>query len=241
MTEQLFYQEPVALDRLEHRHLCLKRKDSLDFVKNVNSVPIAGIEFFEVSRDFPVLFMQNPRDGSFTPAAILALNDKGHLLEDKWGDVYMPAFIRRYPFALSKDGSVMIDLKAPHLQEDDGEYLFNDNGENTEALDNIIRFLHESDNQFTRTQPFVGALVEQDLLTQYKTQIQIDDKKLVNLGNTFIINEDKLKQLSDSVVTEWFKNGWLAWCYAQLHSLGSIQRLAKREYEATHQQNDSNR
>ena len=166
----------------------------------------------------------------------MALNEKGHLFGENWNDKYMPAFIRRYPFALSKDGAVLIDLQAPHLQEDDGEYLFNEKGENTEALDSIIRFLHDSDNQFKRTRPYVEALAEQDVLTKYDARIQVDDKKLVNLGNTFVIDEKKLKQLPDAVVTEWFRNGWLAWCYAHLHSLGTMHRLARQEYEAIHEQ-----
>lgn len=237
MAQHLFYQEPMALDRLEHRHLCLKRKDDLEFARAVNSVPIAGSEFFEASRDFPILFMQNPQTGNFTPVVILALREKGHVFGNNWGNLYMPAFIRRYPFALSKDGAIMVDRQAPHLQEDDGERLFNDAGENTEALDSIIGFLRESDNQFMLTRQFSDALAKQDLLIQFDTKVQVDDNTVVDLGDVFIVDEKKLKELPDDIVTQWFRQGWLAWCYAHLHSTGAIPRLAQREYEASQASN----
>ena len=42
---------------------------------------------------------------------------------------------------MSSDGKIIIDKQAPHLQEDDGDRLFNDEGENTEVMDAIARFL----------------------------------------------------------------------------------------------------
>src|SRR5688572_13540259 len=109
MATLLIYQEPVALDRKHHQNLRLKKPENIDFAKDLNSVPVAGVEFFEASRDLPVLFVQDT-DGAFFPIALLSLQLKGHNLGDDWGGIYMPAFIRRYPFALA-DGKVIFDKR----------------------------------------------------------------------------------------------------------------------------------
>jgi hypothetical protein len=232
MATLLFYQEPVALNREEHKNLRLKKQDNVDFAKNVNSVPVAGFEFFEASRELPVLFTKDG-SGDFIPVALLSLSAEDNNLGEQWGDVYMPAFIRRYPFALSSDGTVIFDKQAPHLQEEEGERLFNEeNGENTETLDSVAKFLNYMDQQYKATHAFSKACAERELLEPFNVQVNVTEDKPVRLSSLYVINEKKLNELADADVTEFFRNGWLAWAYAHLHSLNAVGRVARRDREA---------
>jgi hypothetical protein len=230
MTTLLIYQEPVALDRKEHRNLRLKKMDSLSFIQGLNSVPVAGKEFFEASRELPVVFIKD-KDGLFVPIALLSLQPKGNKLGDDWGGIYMPAFIRRYPFVLA-NGKVVFDKQAPELQETAGEPLFKEDGENSDFLNKIIEFLGFMDAQFKLTHDYCHACVQHDLFTPFKVQVNLGNDKAMRLDSLYIIDEKKLNKLPDEQITDWFHKGWLAWSFAHLHSLGAVSRLAKREREA---------
>jgi hypothetical protein len=229
MVMSSIYQEPALLDRNEHRDLRLKPQPNFDFVKNLNSVPVAGPEFFETSRDWPVVFSKGG-EGEFMPMALLSLRLQGNTMGDNWGGVYMPAFIRRYPFALA-DGKVLFDKKAPHLQQQEGEALFGEGGENSDFLNKIIEFLAYTDVQFKVTREYCRACADNDLFTSFKAQVRNDEGTQMRLDNLFIIDEQKLKQLPDEQIGNWFRKGWLAWSYAHLHSLGAVPRLVKRDRE----------
>lgn len=231
MPTLLFYQELVALDRQEHRNLRLKKADNLNFTKDVNSVPIAGFEFFEASRELPVLFTKTGED-EFVPLALLSLQRKGHNLGGDWSNLYIPAFIRRYPFAKANDGNIVFDKQAPHLQEEEGDPLFKEDGANSDFLNNIIGFLNYTDVQFKETAEYCSACARLGMFTPFKVQVNIEKDKPVRLDSLFVIEEKKLKELPDEQALDWFRKGWLAWSYAHLHSLGAVRRLAKRERQA---------
>jgi hypothetical protein len=226
MPTLLLYKELVALERKEHRNLRLK-ETNLDYTKEINSVPVAGVEFFEASRDLPVVFTKDTA-GEFIPLVLLSLQPKGHNLGDDWGNIYVPAFIRRYPFALA-EGKVVFDKQAPQLQEKEGEALFGENGENTDFLNKIIEFLGYMDTQFKLTREYCQACAKQDFFTPLNAQVKIGEAKPIRLTNFFMIDEKKLKELADAEIKDWFRKGWLAWSFAHLHSLGALRRLVKRE------------
>lgn len=98
MAALLFYKAPTALNRDLHKELKYQSSGDYSFTDSVNSVPLTGIEFFEASRDMPVLFSKD-EEGRF-PLALLSLMEAGHKQLDtdgRWEDSYVPAFVRRYP------------------------------------------------------------------------------------------------------------------------------------------------
>lgn len=227
----MFYTNPIPLDKQAHKNYKLKKLDSYSYAQDSNSLPVAGFEFFEASRSFPIFFVKNKEQG-YIPIAILSLRKKGHELGPIWKDVYVPAYVRRYPFVLSSDGTVMFDEAAPQLQEEEGEALFTEEGELTQSMTDIVNFLKTVDDGYRQTEEFVKALVEKDVVEPFKGQIKTADGA-INLGDLHVINEKKLHEaLSDQDVTEWFKKGWIAWSHAHLHSIGSLSLLVKRASEA---------
>ena len=224
----LLYKELAGLDRKAHAKLRIKKSDNLDFADNINSAPLAGIEFFEASRDFPVLFAKG-ENGEIFSLALFSLQKQSHSVED-WSEVYIPAFIRRYPFAKAGDGNVVIDIKAPQLQEEEGDPLFKEDGTNSEFLDTVIGFLNHMETQYKVTKEYCQACAERELLTPFNVQVSVsEDEKPIRLDTLYVIDEKKLNELPDEQVTDWFRKGWLGWSFAHLHSLGAMRRLVKRD------------
>ena len=235
MAELLFYGEPVYLNREVHKKLKFSVSDNYSFTDNVNSVPLTGIEFFEASRDMPVVFCAN-ESGDFFPLALLSLMKEGHKHLNKngeWVDSYVPAFVRRYPFVLTNEGTVCFDKAAKQFNEKKGEALFDEKGENSEVLNNIINFLNGYDQQYKQTLEYCKVLKELDLLTPFNLQVLIDKDNPLRLEGMYVVDEERLKGIADDIaddkVLEWFRSGWMAWTYAHLHSLGALDRLVRRQ------------
>jgi len=227
MSTLLFYKAPVALDRNAHKNLKLNRSSSMAFASEANSVPVAGFEFFVASRNYPIMFVKNAKD-EYLPIALLSFHEKGHDLGDDWKDVYVPAFVRRYPFALGNDGVIVFDSEAPHLQEEEGDALFDDKGEATDTLKEIVKFLQQADGGYKATSAFSRALVEKELLEPFKGEVKFTNTT-IKLEHLYVINEKKLHEsLNEAEVFDWFKKGWIAWSHAHLHSLSSLGLVAKR-------------
>lgn len=232
MSSLMFYKNPIALDKNTHKAFKLKKQNNYDFASNTNSIPVAGFEFFEASRSFPVFFVKNKND-DFVPIAILSFRKEGHDLGDKWEGAYVPAYVRRYPFVLSNDGLVLFDSEAPHVQEQEGDALFDDSGEPSKFMNDVLKFLETVDRGYRSTEAFSKALKEKELIERFEGKINFADGAL-DLGDVYVVNEKKLHEvLSEAEVYDWFKKGWIGWVHAHLHSIGSVNEVLKRARKAT--------
>jgi hypothetical protein len=235
MRELLFYDKPVALSREQHQSLRYNPQTSLAFSSQVNSVPLTGIEFFEASRDLPVLFNRDG-DGHYFPLALLSLKNEGHQRVDEkgeWQGSYVPAFIRRYPFALTQDGTVCFDEQSTAFTGETGDALFLEEGKNSETLDRIVQFLQQYDVGTRHTREFCDALEAHQLFKPFTLQVMVAGQAPLRIDGLSILDEEKVAALPDAVVAEWFRKGWLAWIYAHLHSLGALQSLSKQLQPST--------
>ncbi len=231
MTILSIYQEPVTLQKEKHKNLRLTPQDNYNFAKGVDSVPLNGNEFFEACRDYPIVFTKSAND-TYAPIALLSfIKNRNSFIDEngKWNDTYTPAFLRQYPFALAQKGIICIDEKAAHFANDKGNLLFEENGEEGEALKAIKETLTHFDMQETRTSSFCKACKDDDMFKAFDFSVKQGDKEPQAIKGLYVLDEQKLTTLSDEKVIEWHKRGWLAWSYAHLNSLGVLPRLARRQ------------
>ncbi len=235
MTTLLFYDKPVALNKVTHQDTKIKLTDgNYDFAKRTNSVILAGIEFTEAAKEYPIVFAQSGE--SIVPVALLGLrNEENLFVEDDgtWDARYIPAFVRRYPFVLtavpdSQQQVVCIDESYPGFDAKDGEALFSADGEPTPILAKAMEFLEEYQRQYRRTETFLTRLQENDLLMSLNAKVDLVDGKQFALTGLLAVDERKLLELGDEKALEMFRSGELAWIYCQLMSLGCMSRMVDR-------------
>jgi hypothetical protein len=232
MSSLLFYDKPVALNKSEHKNLKLKTSDAnFTFAKDTNSVILAGVEFTEAAKEYPIVFAQAGE--SLVPVALVGLRNEENLFVDakgQWDAKYIPAFVRRYPFVLAETGEegqrmVCIDETFAGFGEKDGEALF-DNEEPTPVLKQAIDFLEEYQLQYVRTERFIARLKELDLLMTLNAKVDMADGQQFALTGLMAVDEKKLLELEDAKALEFFKSGELAWVYCHLMAR-MIDRIAK--------------
>lgn len=242
MANLLFYDKPVALNKVTHKDSRIAPlQNDFGFARGTNSVILAGVEFTEAAKEYPIVFAQG--GDNVVPVALLGLRNEENLFVRKdasWDARYVPAFVRRYPFVLAESGEgdqrvVCIDESYAGFGSEEGEFLFDDGGEPTNILKQAMDFLEEYQKQYVRTETFVKRLQKNDLLMSLNARIDLVGGQQFALTGLLAIDEKKLLQLSDEKALEFFKSGELAWVYCHLMSLGCmagmVDRIAKVQSE----------
>lgn len=233
MPSLLFYENPIALNSETHRNLKIKPSgEGLKFSAKTNSVLLAGVEFPEACKHFPIVFGKVAGE-QVLPMALLGFRDLENLFVDsdgRWKGEYVPAFIRRYPFVLAKGNAaqnmtVCIDESYPGFGADEGQPLFNEKGESTEYLKGVVAFLQDYQMQLERTNTFLQTLREFDLLTDVAANVSLPSGERYSLAGLRMVDERKLQALSDDKVMRLFRSGELAWIYSHLLSMSNFNRL----------------
>ncbi|MEJ2685970.1 MAG: SapC family protein [Gammaproteobacteria bacterium] len=236
MTTMLFYERLMPLSSETHRGLRLKANTGdYTFAAAINSVPLAGVEFQEAARDYPIIFTGTGADT--LAVALLGLHNGRNLyLGDDGGwlrNAHVPAFVRRYPFALARDGesedfTVCIDDSHGGFDTESGEALFDEQGEQTDFLRQCISFLTEYQGHLDRTKAFAARLDELGLLQSRELQVAGPQGQSFVLRDLRVVDERKLAELDDATVLELYRSGTLSWIYAHLVSTGNVGPLVAR-------------
>ncbi len=234
MANLLFYENPVALSKVDHKNTRIKPlQNNYRFAAKTNSVILAGVEFTEAAKEYPVVFTQS--GDHVVPVALLGLRNEENLYikaDGTWDAKYVPAFVRRYPFVLADTGEgdqrvVCIDSDFSGFSETEGEPLF-EGDQPTPVLQQALDFLDEYQKQYARTERFVQRLRDNDLLMSLNAKVDMVDGAQYALTGLMAVDEKKLLQLDDAVALEFFKSGELAWVYCHLMSLGTMGSMVER-------------
>lgn len=231
MTTMLLYKEIKALNRDAHKVLKVKPADDCAFAAETHLVPLAGLEFFQAARHYPIVFIG--QDDQLMPIALLGLQEGQNSYLDesnKWqANTYIPAFVRRYPFVLAQDDAdnftVCFDAAYSGWNEEEGRELFTADGENSAYLDEMIQFLQNFTAEMERTRELVKALNALQLLTPRTLQLTHPSGESFVMRDFHAVDEARFAELTDEQVLSLNKSGFLGWIYAHLMSLGNANGL----------------
>lgn len=232
MSDLLFYEKVVALNDQAHAGLRVKPLARYRFAARINSVPLLASEFAEAAREYPIVFVRGA--GGALPAALLGLREGENLFVDgagAWTARYIPAFVRRYPFAPGKDAQgqllVCIDEAAPCFSKDEGEALF-DGGKPTRQLQFALDFMREYQQGAQLTETVSRRIAELGLLRDADSVAQLKGGQQFRLQGLSVVDEARLRALERDAVLELFGSGVLGMIHAHLVSLGNLGALADK-------------
>ena len=220
---------PVTKER--HAAIKVKALENFEFAKQINMATVMVHEFSRAASIYPIVFIEDKQKDQFRPVVLLGLEDGENLFvqDDKWQASYIPAIIRRYPFALAKtqeEGryTVCIDQASDLLNENEGQPLFNDEGEPAEVMERVKRYLAELQQMEHFTEEFCSYLAEKNMFTPLNMKVRIGNE-LRNITGAYIVNEERLNSLSDESFLEMRNKRYIPVAYSHLSSLSQIERL----------------
>lgn len=226
------FQKLVPVNKELHAGKKIKQVDGFKFASGFHIASIMTHEFVRAAAIYPVVFLEDKERDEFRPVALLGLDAGENLFVDKsgkWQASYIPAIIRRYPFALArsdKEGqyTVCIDEGSALVSDTEGNALFTKEGEPTLVLDNVKRYLGELQQMETLTRDFCKFLSENNLFTPLNMRVKQNDKAK-NISGCYVINEERLNNLSNDLFNDIRAKRYLPAIYAHLVSLSQIERL----------------
>jgi hypothetical protein len=236
----LFYNSIEPLNLEQHGKMKVRKITTMPEVGRTHAVPLTVDEFSLVQRHFPIVFSVG---GTPVPIALMGLNEGVNVFLDKDGraldpNIYIPAYLRRYPFLLAKlrpdtdELSLCYDPKSGAVGDfDEGEALF-DGDQPSEATKAILAFCEQFEAAGLRTTSFVEELVKSDLLMDGEVAIQPEGAEQPFVYRGFrMVDEEKVRNLRGDELRKMNQSGLLPLIYAHLFSLSQMRDVFARQMQ----------
>ncbi|UVO54624.1 SapC family protein [Sphingomonas sp. SUN039] len=233
----LLYKDLMPLSSVDHADWKMRALDHIAFAKGDHAIPVTVDEFAMAQRHYPIVFSvgDNP-----VPLALMGLNEGVNTFIDDDGKVteavYLPAYLRRYPFLLAKlrpeaeELSLCFDPTTEALGAfDEGEPLF-DGDKPTDVVTRILGFCQEFEESGMKTGQFMAELAEHGLLMDGEVSIQPDGESQPFIYRGFqMVDETKLRDLRGDVLRKMMQSGLLPLIHAHLFSLQTMREIFGRQ------------
>ena len=223
----------VLLNNVDHKDLRVITTRSAEYGDNVMLAPTFPGEFRNLQAHYPIVFRKNAQ-GQFEPVALLGFKDGQNLFLSKqgWDATYIPMTLERLPFLIgfSQDRQPMmhIDLDHPRVSRTQGEPIFREFGGNTEFLERMNSLLLAIHQGLAANEPFIGALLQYELLESFVLDIQLNDGSQNRLAGFYTIKEERLLGLNGAVLERLNRAGHLHAIYMAIASVSHFRALIER-------------
>jgi hypothetical protein len=226
----LFYNDLQPLSSQTHATWKAKSIEAAPFFAQAHAVPLTVEEFILAQRHYPIVFSAGPQP---VPLALFGLNEGVNVFTDEQGvptrDLYIPAYVRRYPFMLARlregsdDLSLCFDSTSGVIGEfEEGLPLF-EGSEPAEATKNTLAFCEQFEQAGMRTGLFMEELIQNKLLIDGEVTIETENQQPFVYRGFQIVSEEKLKELRGDVLRKMLQSGLLPLIHAHLFSLSLIR------------------
>jgi hypothetical protein len=210
-----------------------------DFARKLNSIPISYTEFALVAHEYPIIFSAGGGNLGYAPVAVLGMAADENLYDNggKWAsDVYIPAYVRRFPFCMTKvtlekveQQNRLICIEKSFLDEKNGEPMFDAKGQPLAKWKEIQSLLAEYEIDLERSREMCGILADYGLLEPFTMQAKFNASgEAMHLTGMHRVAEGKIEHLNASQLKNLVKKGILSRVYAHLLSLDNFVRLLDR-------------
>ncbi len=236
----LFYNDLVPLNSRDHAGFKSRTTDKATWLVGQHAVPLTVEEFPQAGRNFPIVFSSGDQP---VPLALMGLNEGVNVFVDAEGklteNVYVPAYVRRYPFMLARltpdaqELSLCFDPTTDLLGPDgDGAPLF-DGEQPAEATKAMLQFCENFEQAGMRTGAFVEELKKHNLLMEGEVAIQQEGVEQPFVYRGFqMVDQEKLREIRGDVLRGWNQSGLLPLIFAHLFSLDLIREIFGRQVQA---------
>lgn len=243
MITQNLHRDAVPLDRDLHRNLTLGVPvTDWGVAKGINAIFVAAVEFGDVAREYPIVFVRAGKDEAtgkelIAPVAVLGVTQNENLYIDgpQWNARYLPAVVRAYPFGIGRLNAetfaICVDMAWPGVNAAGGQRVFQDNGEPTEMLKGTQQHLELLETEVQRTRAVCQRLFELNLLRDMRFDATLPDGRTHTVDGFLTIDEETVKNLPDATVGTLNRDGLLGLIHAHWMSLHHMQALLQRHLQ----------
>jgi hypothetical protein len=220
-----------------HKVLLPRAEETPAVFHRLHVLPLSLSEFEPACRDYPIVFVSNDGGRTFNAVLVLGMQVKQNLfiLTDGMWDrrAYLPAYVRRYPFCMSRvtvDGKpqkeriVCIEESALH---DSGEPLYDANGDPLAQWVTLEKLIYDYEQDLVRCEALCQLIAEYKLLEPFTMKAEVDGFTM-QLEGMHRVTRATLEALPADQLRRLMSAGALEKIYSHLLSLDNFRRLLNR-------------
>ena len=224
------YSNLVLINKTEHKNLKVSEIEEFSFATDLKFIPVVSAEMSRIASDYPVVLSlgENPQ-----LVALVALDNKNLALssEGKWYGSYVPAYLRKYPFALAsskknpEQSLMLIDTNSSLISESKGEMIFNEDGTQSDFFKRKIELVSLYEEDRKRTVQIIKVIVASNILEKGEIVVGEGEERKSLVTGFQAVNLERYKALDEEIKKSWKEAGITDFIEAHLKSLGSINNL----------------
>ncbi|MBK1736219.1 hypothetical protein CKO15_13280 [Halorhodospira abdelmalekii] len=224
------YKHLQPFQSARHGRLRLNLDAGYAYAAQENFAPVFLQELPNLVREYFICF---PNNQTNLPHVLLGFVKEQNAYvspHGQWLGSYVPAYLRRYPFSLTRSDdqaadafTVALDEQADCLGSDLGEPLLTEQGTPSEALEAKIQLLKGIEAQRQRTQEAVREIEGQGLFKMEQLSIQRQDQPVANIGGLRMVDPKALDALDGEALKRLQSLGALELIHAHRLSLSNLR------------------
>lgn len=230
----MLYKSLVPLTPSQHGNRYMSVERNYDFAATANAIPLTGDEFPQALRHYPIVISGGDAP---TPVALVGRTAGTNDQIDENGnwrpDTYVPAYLRRYPFAFLRqspdsDRNVLCgDIESDiFVTEGEAERALFQDGAATPLLERVLDFCNRFDSSMRRTSAAMKALHTLDLIEPSAVNVTRDGKT-AKIEGFNVISEAKLTKLPDETLAGLARNGTLNMFFGHQISMSNFSSFGR--------------
>lgn len=220
-----------VVSRERYASKCWQRYTSYSFAATDAVAALVVQELPRASMVMPVGFIA-VEDG-FMPVAVQGLQPGQNLYvatDGRWLGEYVPAAYRAYPFLLAntQDGQQVLCMNEDSglLMDTEGEAFFNEDGEPSQPVKDVLDFLTQVAGNRQLTQRICAELQKHGLIEPWPLKVH-NEVGEQNVEGLHRIDEAALNRLPAEAFEALRQTGALPTIYCQLLSMQHLQKLGQ--------------
>ena len=226
----------VPLNVTQHRALKLK-KNSVALIAEAHQViNLYADEICPASLCLPVFLTRSEQTGHWGPTLLTSLitGEQPHVVKQNWVLSFCPAKLSTAPFFAVVDNQLesgyrlIIDSQSPALSSNQGTALFDNDGQESELIQQLRRQLQSGLQRDVQTQMFIDYCNKLELFQSLQLDVQFDNGSSTPIQGLYGINEERLQALSAESLYSLNQKGYLLVLHAMLLSMHQLNSLLLR-------------
>jgi hypothetical protein len=232
----------ALLDKAKHQDLKIITERGAAYGDNIMHSMTFALEFRDVQSCYPIFFCKDSETGAFYPTALFGFEGGQNLFltDSEWDAAYIPLTVRRHPFLIGfqpapeiaegeRKPVVSIDMDNQRVNQENGEQIFDENGEPSTYLQKSIQMLENLHRGLEHNKGFVRALLKHELLESFTLEITLNDGSKNALQGFYTIAEEKLQTLDSDALGELHASAYLQPIFMALASFARVRTMIDKK------------
>jgi hypothetical protein len=148
-------------------------------------------------------------------------------------DVYLPAFIRSYPFLNIEvkddkgalNSVIAFDNNKEFVGKNKAHAMIEKDKSLSKEANTKVELVRELNRQRDVSKKIIAELKSHDLLVKKDLKVNVNNEEKTILDEFYVINIEKLVKLDDATLASWARKGWIGIFDAHIKSLNNFQKV----------------